>query len=137
MGKKLITMSKQITYAVQQSRIPFDWNSFLDMSYKWFTIDKLDAALVLSSNWVTCGVGNQCAVIPRSHDGVPEDEVLATLGLQFNSHIAFMLTSFRKSINDFELNREDAKTCLIAIEQRAAFIIDNLYKENQDENQKV
>ena len=40
-----------------------------------------------SQNWVTCAVGNQCDIIPRTWIGEPEDNILNDLGRDFTAHM--------------------------------------------------
>lgn len=72
----------QITFAEANQKSPFNWFAFLNK--KKFTIAQLEKAEERAKNWVTCGCGNQCAIIPRNEaQGEPIDKELVCLGVEF------------------------------------------------------
>lgn len=92
-----------------------DWNEFL--SKENITESEWAQADELSNKWVTCAVGNQCRLIPKTMHGEPIDSKLFNLGLKFSVLIA------RKNI-------EDIKFCLKQIEKRSDEIINEI-KQNE------
>lgn len=111
----LIIMNKE-TYAEAVGEEPFDWNKLLEEtdtnSFEW------NIAMVLSDDWVTCACGNQCKAIPRNRSGMPVDDELAELGLDFNHHIK-------------TYNREAAKDTLRRIEARSAYLINEINRQQE------
>lgn len=89
------------TYTQHLKKKPFDWNVFLNDCIKnkidlykeesnktnWYRKVYLKASK-LSSNWVTCAVGNQCAILDRDDfDGEPKDDFLRHCGQEFDYEI--------------------------------------------------
>tara|TARA_R110000823_G_scaffold15045_4_gene49222 strand:+ start:446 stop:754 length:309 start_codon:yes stop_codon:yes gene_type:complete len=102
-----------MTYTELNNEKPFDWNEFLNK--KEITELEWNEAKKLAKNWVTCACGNQCNIIPRHGSGCPLDEDLYVFGDTFSFHIK------NQSV-------EYAKNSLFLIEQRSAYILNNLYK---------
>lgn len=107
------------TYAVATGHVPFDWNKALDAAIEkepvWQESGHLRA---LAKQWTTCACGNQCAIIPRTRQGMPKDEALARLGTDFWCHVC-------------NCNWKAAKSTLEHIEARAAVVIeDELCRRN-------
>jgi len=103
------------TYAESRGEKPFDWNKALEnpSDYPSGYLSEL------SGSWVTCACGNQCDVILRSEEeGCPEDPILCKLGVDFNNCID---SRFWNS----------AKQVLAQIEERSAFIINELSNESK------
>lgn len=96
------------TYTEGRNYAPFDWNKALDNP----DITRKDWADMncRASDWVTCAVGNQCAIIPRDSVGEPLDEELNWLG------ISFMMAIKNRNV-------EEAKEVLGDIERRSAELI--------------
>ena len=110
-----------MTYTEKNNEKPFDWNAFLNK--KEITQEEWENASELSSQWVTCACGNQCSSIPRyglfemygSREGMPKDDILRALGIEFDELIRLQ-------------NIGLSKLLLSKIEQRSAYILNNLYK---------
>jgi len=71
-------------YSESEGKTPFNWFEALNS-------ENIDWNLLcdLSSSWVTCACGNQCAIIPRHYfDGEPVDKILNNLGYDFNEVIS-------------------------------------------------
>lgn len=100
------------TYAETQGQAPFDWNKELDelIAGKFITDQEHYAMRIRANSWVTCAVGNRCAIIPREYHGSPVDKVLWRMGDEFATEFA---------------NRryESAKSLLTKIEARSAILI--------------
>lgn len=76
-----------------------------------------------SGSWVTCAVGNTCAIIPRTYGGEPYDYKLLNLGVEF--HEAIKRCQWR-----------NAKIILLKIEERSAEVIKiELGKRQKPESQ--
>lgn len=101
------------TYAETQGKAPFDWNRALDSAIAeepdHITWRQLCHR---AQDWVTCAVGNQCAIIPRckSWRGQPYDDRLSNLGLRFFDAVE-------------DRGWRSAKILLDNIEQRSAYLI--------------
>ncbi len=99
-----------LVYTDQLEKKAFDWNAFLDK--KDITEEEWHDAHHLSTCWITCACGNQCASIPRDHEGAPIDSVLKSLGNRFCEAIA-------------DRQPWKAKYCLSQIEARSTLLIEN------------
>ncbi len=69
------------SYAESKGQVPFDWNASLTCAIAhppdaegWRELERK------SERWVTCSVGEQCAILPRESNGAPYDLLLAALG---------------------------------------------------------
>ena len=72
------------TYAEKKRSQHFDWNKFLSKNCSKMTAKEVEYAARKSSSWITCAVGNQCAIIPRySSNSEPIDRRLSKLGNYF------------------------------------------------------
>jgi len=72
-----------ITYTEMEGNKPFDW--FVALNCK---VVNWNLLYILSSSWVTCACGNQCAIIPRHEENaVPKDKMLEQLGHDFSRNI--------------------------------------------------
>lgn len=122
-------MAKQ-SYSEWNGQGKFNWNEFL--SKEIFTENELISAVALAKNWVTCACGNQCSVIPRMAGGCPEDYELTQLGYSFHNAIVGIrhAIAFEQS---GELERQNAKEILKAIELRSKYLIKKI---NNDPNHK-
>jgi hypothetical protein len=125
------------SFAVQQGKQPFNWNGFLaKATYEWANKHaySMQIASDKAGRWVTCAVGNQCAVIPRLYPltgGEPEDNQLRELGVMFDNQITNMLSYLASRIpNMYEETRISAIQTLYQIEMRSATIIQEIL--NQD-----
>lgn len=114
------------TYAETQGKAPFDWNHFLNRAIAGqITVAEEAKAMQLSSRWVTCACGNQCAIIPREGDccggpGAPNDEMLKDLGLQFDYEIrACAWRAAKMTLRDIELRADELIRQILA-EKNAA-----------------
>jgi hypothetical protein len=92
----------------------FDWNKFLENPPKKGSEEHLGTCN-LSEDWVTCACGTQCEIIPRDVVGMPLDDKLRRLGLQFYTEI---------QLADWE----SAKDYLELIENRSSELISQLTK---------
>lgn len=105
---------KNTSYARSRDKAPFNWSRFLNR--KRLTDKDWEGAYTLSTDWVTCACGNQCAVIPRTSTGEPLDFRLSNLGLDFMSAIK-------------DKNATKGKRLLRYIEKCSLAIIKQLNKE--------
>lgn len=101
-------MKNFIPYSVVQTGSYFDWNYFLNKTRRT-SAEWTDASQV-AGNFVTCACGNQCFKIPRDSEGVPEDEILGELAVEFS----FRITGSR---------RKRALETITKIEKRASEIL--------------
>lgn len=113
-----------IKYCEFRNHFPFDWNAFL--MQKSYTYKELVDASLLAKSWVTCACGNQCAIIPRSRDGVPIDDTLMKLGKDFLIYITKMKCACNEEIVMEWQNT--ARRCLKDIERRSAELIEKIKK---------
>lgn len=84
-------------------------------------------------DWMSCAVGNQCDIIPRTAAGWPLDETLEELGLLFNRQIINLYE--RSTLEDKLLILESASTTLWTIEEEAARVIKETLAKKQEENE--
>jgi hypothetical protein len=87
------------TFAETQGCAPFDWNKELTAAIARFPGRQEHEKMVqLAAKWPTCACGNQCAIIPRWEEnelpytvgaipGMPKDDYLAILGIDFHQQI--------------------------------------------------
>ena len=107
------------TYAEENNTPTFDWNEKLDalIAGEVISPEALKELEDLSSSWVTCACGNQCAIIPRDkEDGHPLDLELWGLGVSFWGKI-------------YPGQWGKAKEVLKKIETRSAFLIKEILNE--------
>lgn len=102
------------TYTESRDKDLFDWNLFLNKSH--ISNEEWLSAAELSSSWVTCACGTQCAIIPRGKSGSPNDYPLWQLGLTFHETIKAKDAHW-------------AKILLERIERRSAELITELQLE--------
>ena len=103
-------MDKKETYSAFMHEDGFDWNEFLSLDY--ISDGQWRDAVELANDWVTCACGNQCATIPRNKSGRPNDEKLMRLGAKF-----------WEDISRREYGMAEARTGLLAIENRSAYLM--------------
>lgn len=72
----------------------------------------------LADDWVTCGVGNQCDIIPRDVNGAPRDFKLMRLGLDFNNTVD--MEDWSKA-NDI-LNKIEARSMELIVDIRVGYL---------------
>lgn len=99
---------KTKTYSEFKGEKPFDWNEFL--SKEQHSAEEHNNAHLLSKSWITCACGNQCSIIPRDNLGMPLDNRLRILGVDF-------------TYNLYHCNFGTCKSILKQIEERSAFLI--------------
>ncbi len=78
------------TYCEKNTKTVIDWSNFLETAVNdpdSISTDEHNRYLLYSESWITCACGNQCNVIPRNWTGMPEDEMLTHLGIQFHACI--------------------------------------------------
>src|SRR5690348_9129825 len=110
-------MKKQTSFAKACGRPEFDWNKFLNG--KNFSLVSLREANELAKSWVTCAVGEQCSIIPRSEiSNGPDDEELYTLGILFSMSIEKMMRDYH--FKTFAEHVKNAKITLDRIEVRSS-----------------
>jgi len=74
------------TYSQTKKMNKFNWYDFLSRAIEGKAKEsEIVDAQDNSFSWVTCAVGNQCAIIPRDAEGGPLDGTLYDLGVIFNS----------------------------------------------------
>ena len=102
------------TYSESQGEKPFDWHKALENP------DDYPSGYLseLSGSWVTCACGNQCDVIARDENAVPKDPILRKLGVDFTNCIDSRFWNSAKQVLD-------------QIEERSAFIINELSNESK------
>ena len=77
-----------------------------------------------SGDWVTCAVGNACAVIPRDHKGKPDDPQLDTLGVGFHRLVMSMKDAYcSDNKEESVLIATKAENVLAHIEKRSSELI--------------
>ena len=103
-----MTEQEKQPYSQHKTGGVFDWNAFL--ASEQHDTDAWEDACKHSGSWVTCACGNQCAVLPRSTDGEPSDELLSELGMDFHEAIGYQ-------------DALQARAVLSAIEQRSAYLL--------------
>jgi hypothetical protein len=121
------------TYTEVKGKRPFDWSSAL--SVRCEDMDRADMEHMhdLAQNWVTCACGSLCDAIPRTADGLPEDEQLRALGAHFYVHISEMSKQMRYMFDmgysgmqkNANAAREQAVDVLGQIEKRSTELIFN------------
>ena len=76
------------TYSETKKHKKFNWYDFLNRANEGkATEGEIANAKDDSEDWVTCAVGNQCAIIPRDEDDSPIDNTLYKLGSDFMDDI--------------------------------------------------
>lgn len=109
-------MEENLTYTEEQGRAPFDWREKLNDAKAGLPTDYQEL-FDRSSTWVTCAVGNQCAIIPRTPPwGEPDDARLAALGIEF--HYAVLESDWSRALR-----------ILTLIEIRSAYLIKELTRK--------
>lgn len=132
---------KEISYREAQKADPFDWWEFLNK--ETYTTEDFDKATMLGYSWVTCAVGNQCAIIPRDRIGTPRDPLLRDWGINFSNLINLMEEASFKFENTtlypllkqeyrdrLESLRKEAKELLQDIEERSQYLINQIKIQN-------
>ena len=121
------------TYSESQKIDNIDWNQVLtgleygDDDF----VDNLDHYEKASNDWVTCAVGNQCDVIPRSEVGAPEDKILSDLGQTFATRFATLAYNIQNNSGHHRLISEGVGDCystLSAIEERSTTLINEIQR---------
>ena len=85
-NKKALLRAKDVNYINWPLRLKYLIENENNNETKQFK-DRHNEARLLSSSWVTCACGNQCAIIPRDTNGEPTDEDLSDLGYDFHHRI--------------------------------------------------
>lgn len=93
------------TYAEKELKKPYNWNKMLELAMQGKARGAVRIHMNnMAGNWVTCACGNQCDIIPRDVDGVPEDEKLDSLGMRFLEEVLDMeWTEAKKTLRQIEL----------------------------------
>lgn len=105
------------TYAESQGEAPLDWNHWLDEAIRKEPSEyERDEAAELALGWVTCACGNLCDSIPRDGCGAPRDAQLYYEGCEFSDLIE-------------SGEWKQAKTTLVGIEARSAFLLSQMAGE--------
>jgi hypothetical protein len=112
-------------YSQVNKKKKFDWHKALSVDCNDMTDKYAQDLNVRSKSWVTCACGNQCAVIPRSNDGQPLDDMLEKLGAAFHNYgigpMQFnIFCDNQKAANE---HRKIAISYLKKIEKRSAQLI--------------
>lgn len=110
------------TYAEARDLKVFDWVAYLTLLDP--TPEQKREAFSNATCWVTCACGNQCDALPRYYDGEPKDRILSKLGFEFADNIGDICDA--KSKREREHAQRDAMKTLVAIEQRAARVLNGL-----------
>lgn len=98
------------TYAESRGVSPFDWNLALANPPAFESLQH-QHLIDLSSQWVTCACGNQCAILARDPSGRPQAHYLSSRGGDFYKYIVH---------GEWELARE----ALQRIEARATLLVE-------------
>lgn len=81
------------TYAEIKHEKTFNWRTVLieiiheNEDNGEIPIWKQEDLITEAKSWVTCACGNQCAIFPRFDNGMPKDEILQDLGMDFYEEI--------------------------------------------------
>lgn len=121
-----------MTYTETKGKDPFDWWAFLNKPYSEHSEKELCEAAVLSSDWVTCGVGTQCKDLPRRPNNSPVDFTLLQLGLRFMDQIETMALCYSSDILTFREAVSSAKGILDYIETRSTILLQQLGALNKN-----
>lgn len=113
-------MDSNAAYCEALGQQRFDWNAYLsEAALINRSHPEYERACKLAASWVTCAIGNQCAIIPRGSSWephCPKDKKLRVLGNRF-----------------FHLVRKNdlvgARETLEAIEERSAELIAEIREE--------
>lgn len=117
------------TYAETRTKGTFNWNKFL--AKETYTSEELYEAYLLSGDWVTCAVGNQCACLLRDSVGHPTDSDLALFGYRFHSWIEEMKDAIEMNhTENFDKAKATAIEYLKKIEERSKLLIDDINARN-------
>jgi hypothetical protein len=96
-----------------------NWHQELDVRINGGRPEYTDKKLKdLADDWVTCGVGNQCDIIPRDSNGAPCDFKLMRLGLDFNNTVAMEDWSKANGI----LNKIEARSQELIVDIRVGYL---------------
>lgn len=118
------------SYSEARKQAPFNWFEFLNK--KTYSSQELEAAVERAGSWVTCAVGNQCDIIPRSYSQ-PEDRILFSEGINF-CRLLNNMYEYWDNKKDIERYRKEAIKSLQKIEERSFFLITELlHKEPNGE----
>lgn len=115
---------KSRSFAESQGKTPLNWYKFLLKGP--FSAVSLKEADKLADSWITCACGNQCEIIPRMDSilYMPEDKLLANLGIVFSRNIEELGKVFR----DLEFYEEDEDYyCFRTMDARINFTISQLH----------
>lgn len=114
------TNNKQLTYVEQRGEARFDWNDFLTrVEAGTVTEREWKDAFELASSWITCACGNECAVLPRSSHGCPDDDRLYDLGCDFMD----IIRDGYKENESLDITVLNGRECLRRIEARTAYLL--------------
>ena len=107
------------TYSEARGHARFDWRAWLERAIKEEPGDESHIKAVNSARkWVTCAVGNQCSVIPRNENGLPKDDQLRELGIDFHDRIR--TRSYRHADAVLDLIEARSYELIAGIEGRGA-----------------
>jgi hypothetical protein len=123
------------TYAETKGKRPFDWSTALSARCDDMEMANVDRMVLLAESWVTCACGSLCDVIPRTADGLPDDEQLRAHGATFYVHVSDMSKQMRymtdmgyraTAAEKANAAREKAVDTLGQIEVRSAALISDI-----------
>jgi hypothetical protein len=108
----------------------FNWFLFLAQPAEDISLQALNKAELLASNWVTCACGQLCQALPRgtpNNPSEPKDPELSKLGYRFHDEIeAARYCKKRNEQESLYLHLVKAKETIIQIEKRTNQLLQNL-----------
>lgn len=108
-----------MNYSQSKAQEAINWHLVVERALTGdLTDDEQIAYTSYAANWVTCAVGNQCQIIPRTTGAWPEDDRLYYLG-----------TGFSNAFRDGEYGY--AKRILGVIEWRSSQLIGRIIREGE------
>ena len=114
-------------YSEKHSRWIYDWPTIInDLEAGLYSKQSMRECKRAAYDWVTCAVGNQCALLPRNKNGLPADFNAAHLGRAFAQYIEAMIYSSGADLALFSLA---ARGALAAIEFRSAKLLAEMKAE--------
>ena len=114
------------TYSETRGKKPFNWHEYLNKPL--ISFDEWLDAKHRAGSWVTCAVGNACAIIPRLSEGEPVNDELRRLGERFMNeidnkyHLSAKTTLEKIEIKSKELIQIEVEDAKRIIKQKQALL---------------